>query len=83
MVHFDLDEAIEEIAGNLGTTYTKSTRSDYSKEYLLPDVDSDDLLTLGFEYKGLTEYTEYPYYEWENLIAIYEDSILHICQLED
>lgn len=83
MVKFDLETAIESIANSLETTYKKVKIFKYSKEYILPNVEESKLLELGFEYKGLTTATKLPLYEYENLIAIFEDQVLHICQVGD
>lgn len=83
MVKFNLETAIESIANSLETTYKKVKTFKYSKEYILPNVEESKLLEFGFEYKGLTTSTKLPLYEYENLIAIFEDQVLHICQVGD
>lgn len=83
MVKFDLDTIIESIADSLETTYKKVESFKYSKEYILPNVEEPKLLELGFQYKGLTTSTKLPLYEYENLIAVFDYQLLHICQVGD
>ena len=83
MIKFNLDEAIKDIANQLETTYKRTTETDYIKEYLLPNVEESKLLEIGFIYKGNTTYMNSPLYEYENLLAIFDDQILHICQVGD
>lgn len=81
MIEFDLDAAIDDISESLGQPYTNVSNSEFSKEYTLPNVEEEDLLGLGFEFKGYSQIAEYPYYEWNNLMAVYIGDVLHICQL--
>lgn len=81
MVQFDLDIIIEDIASALDTTYHKVEKYPYSKEYILPNVDKDDLINFGFKYKGLTTSTLLPLYEYENLVAYFDYQQLHIYQI--
>lgn len=83
MIKFNLDKAIEDIANQLETTYKRATDTGYIKEYLLPNVEESKLLEIGFIYKGNTDYMQSPLYEYENLLAIFDDQILHICQVGD
>lgn len=83
MIKLNLDDAIISIAQALETTYKKADKYKYSKEYMLPNVEEDKLIAVGFEYKGKTTSTGLPLYEYENLIAVFDYQILHICQVGD
>lgn len=83
MIKFDLDIIIGDIASALDTTYVKVEKYPYSKEYILPNVDKEDLVAYGFVYKGLTTSTLMPMYEYENLVAYFDYQQLHIYQILD
>ena len=83
MIKFNLDNAIDSIATQLETTYKRASDLDYIKEYTLPSVSEEKLLNIGFNFKGMTTSTHIPLYEYENLIAVFDNQLLHICQVGD
>lgn len=77
----DLDliaKKIQEVSG--GTIDKKKKFEDSADEYFISDVTEDMLLELGFEYKGYTMYGIAPYYELDNILAYFDDVVLHVME---
>lgn len=76
---FDLESVantIKEASG--GTMILKKKFEGSADEYHISNVTEEILTNLGFEFKGYTLYGNAPYYEKENILAYFDDVILHV-----
>lgn len=52
----------------------------FSKEYLIGKVTEENLLNIGFKFKEYTQYDICPMYTMGNIVALFDDTILHIME---
>lgn len=69
---------IKEASG--GRVQEQMKFKDSGNEYLISDVTEEMLLDIGFEYKGLTLGTISPYYILDNILAYFDDELLHVVE---
>ncbi len=71
--------AIKEASGGLVNKMKKFEGS--ADEYFISDVTEEMLLDLGFKFKGYTHYGIAPYYEKDNILAYFDDVVLHVMEI--
>lgn len=78
----DLEVVVNQIAEKSKGIVRKQKRlEDPSGEYYISEVTEEMLLDLGFEYKGFTHYGVAPYYEKDNILAYFDDVVLHVMEM--
>lgn len=64
-----------------GIVEKKKKFEDSADEYFISNVTESMLLDLGFEFKGYTMYGAAPYYEKDNIMAYFDDVVLHVMEM--
>lgn len=80
-IKYSLDTVVSSIVELSGGSKQKTKKFEGSQdEYLLSDVTEEMLIELGFEFKGYTCYGAAPYYEKGNILAYFDDVVLHVME---
>lgn len=76
-----LGKVAEEIKNKSGGILSKQKKFEGSvEEYFISEVTEAMLLELGFEFKGYTHYGIAPYYVKDNILAYFDDVVLHVME---
>ena len=65
------------------TTANTKARLDnkFGLEYLIPNVSEQNLIDAGFEFKEKSSFNVCPIYQRANILAHFDESILHVYEL--
>ena len=65
------------------TTANTKARLDnkFGLEYLIPNVTEQNLIDAGFEFKEKSSFNVCPIYQRANILAHFDESILHVYEL--
>jgi hypothetical protein len=65
------------------TTSNTKARLDnkFGLEYLIPNVSEQNLIDAGFEFKEKSSFNVCPIYQRANILAHFDESILHVYEL--
>lgn len=78
---YDLKTVANQIAAKSGGLIREMKKFKGSAdEYFISDVTEEMLIELGFEYKGYTHYGIAPYYLKDNILAYFDDVVLHVME---
>lgn len=76
-----LDRVAEDIKTKSGGRLSKQKKFEGTgDEYFISGVTEAMLIEMGFEFKGHTHYGNAPYYIKDNILAYFDDVILHIME---
>lgn len=76
---FELKLIAEEIASKAGTKATLDPK--FELEYIIPKVTETILTDLGFEFKEKSSYKVCPVYQKGNILALFDETILHVSKI--
>lgn len=79
MINFSLKTMTTYLDNKLGSKGHFEKK--FGLEYLVPNVNEEKLLEVGFEFIGYDFEHNYPMYRYENLEAFYNETILHIYEI--
>lgn len=71
----DVVKSIETIAKTKAVLDPK-----FELEYLIGNIQEEQLLTLGFKYIGKSSYNICPTYQMNNIFAFFDEGILHVSE---
>lgn len=78
---YNLKTVVDKISETSGGTVNDTKRFEGSgDEYLISNVEEQMLLDMGFEFKGYTTYNTAPYYIMGNILAYFDDVVLHVVE---
>lgn len=81
-IKYDLKTVANQIAQTSGGLIRRMKKyEDSTEEYFISEVTEQMLLDLGFTYKGYTSYGVAPYYEKSNILAYFDDVVLHVMEI--
>lgn len=76
---FSLKNIAEDMAKKFGTNLQLDDK--FKQEYLLYNVEENDLLEYGFVYVGTSDYLKCNIYRKENIEATFIEDVLHIYEI--
>lgn len=78
-IKYNLKSVVDKIAEKSDGIVNKMKKFEgTAEEYFISEVTEEMLLELGFEYKGYTHYGIAPYYLKGNILAYFDDVVLHV-----
>lgn len=75
---FNLKDIVDEIAKKSGDTPELDEK--FELVYMIDNVTEDDLLSLGFEYTGMSRGNVYPTYQLGNIFAAFNGKVLQVME---
>lgn len=78
---YNLKSEVDKLKDASGGIVNKRKKFENSAdEYFISDVTEDMLIELGYKFGGYTTYNTSPYYEKGNILAYFDDVVLHVME---